>query len=364
MKYLFWIIIVVGISLFGCSSDRSAVSTSQPTSTLAATATIELPTVVPPTETIEPQPKREITVWALFPEQGILRQQAEVISEVNYVWYKLVGNGRITGTNTSPGFVKELQAMNVRVVPAIQNSGFNPDYVSAVIIDESARRQHIADLVAIVEKEGFDGIDIDYESLHAADRDNFSLFIEGLAQALHEKNKLLSVTVHAKTSDEASWEGPNAQDWRRLGGAADLFKIMVYDYTSGVGNSGPVAPIAWANDVLSYAETRVPPEKTYLGIPFYGYDYGSLKNQGVTWTGVQSLLQKYSAVVQRDENNEPFFTYELGGMHTVFYNDALATETKILSIYSVHPKIKGVSIWVLGGEDPGNWVVLRQNMPK
>lgn len=362
MKYLF--LAILGLILFGCSASSNSVPTNQITVTTAPTETIAVPTAIPPTATSEPQPKREITVWALFPEQGTLRQQADVISEVNYVWYKLVGKGKITGSNASPGFVKELQAMNVRVIPAIQNSGFNPDYVSAVINDEAARRQHIADIVTIVEKEEFDGIDIDYESLHAADRDNFSLFIEELAQALHEKNKLLSVTVHAKTSDKASWEGPNAQDWSRLGGAADLFKIMVYDYTSGVGNSGPVAPIAWANDVLSYSETRVPPEKTFLGIPFYGYDYGSLKNQGVTWTGVQSMLQKYSAVVQRDENNEPFFTYELGGLHTVFYNDALATETKILSIFSAHPKIKGVSIWVLGGEDPGNWVVLRQNMPK
>lgn len=341
------LIIIFIISLIGCASGQTESTIAPlPTTQVQATST--------------PFIQREISVWALYPEQITLRQQAGVITEVNYVWYRLTGNGKITGSNPSPGFVKELQAMRVRVMPAIQNSGFNPDYVSFVINDQAARSQHVQDITSIVVSENYDGIDIDYESLHPVDKDNFSLFIEELADSLHKQGKLLSVTVHAKTSDNASWDGPNAQDWKRLGGAADMFKIMTYDFTSGTGNFGPIAPISWTNEVLTYAELKVQPSKIYVGIPFYGYDYGVSKKKDVSWTSAQALIVQYDAKIQRDENTEAFFTYELGGQHNVYFNDAAATEAKIKSIFGEHPDLKGVAIWVLGGEDPNNWNILRQ----
>jgi hypothetical protein len=48
---------------------------------------------------------------------------------------------------------------------------------------------------------GYDGIDIDYESLDPADRDAFSLFVEELANALHAEGKVaLCRFVRAKNA--------------------------------------------------------------------------------------------------------------------------------------------------------------------
>lgn len=333
-----------------------------------------LPTIEPspvptstPLPTPEPSPtpahQPEVTVWALqatFPEQKVLRQYYGLVREVNFVWFFLTGNNQVTDHSSSAEFVKELQARGVRVVPAIQNSGFNPEYVHTMVSDPQNRAEHVVALVEIVRSQGYDGIDIDYESLYLEDRDDFSLFIEELALALHAEGKILSVTVHPKTTDEAGWEATRAQDWARLGAAADLFKIMVYDYSSGSGKSGPVAPVDWAEQVMDYAVSLVPAEKVYLGLPFYGYDYAAGGKRGVTWTSVQALIPRYNAQVQRDASNEAWFTYDLGGTHTVYFNDALATETKVKAIFAKHPDLAGVSIWVLGGEDPANWVTLQQ----
>jgi spore germination protein YaaH len=73
----------------------------------------------------------------------------------------------------------------------------------------------------------------------------------------------------------------------------------------------------------------------------------------------QALLLRYDAQVQRDESNEAFFTYESGSQRVVYFNDALATETKVKAIWEKHPNLAGVAIWVLGGEDPQNWEVLK-----
>ena len=315
-----------------------------------------------PTTTPTPSRQPEVTVWALqasYNEKKVLTEQADLIQEVNFVWYFLTGNNHINGSNQNPGFVRELQAQGTRVLPAIQNSGFQPEYVHIMVSDPQARAAHIAELVGIAQQEGYDGFDIDYESLYLKDRDDFSVFIEELSAALHQEGKLLSVTVHPKTSDAAAWDAARAQDWARLGAAADYFKIMVYDYSSGPGEAGPVAPVAWAMEVLDYAVSVVPVQKIYLGLPFYGYDYAVGGKRSLTWVGTQAIISRYNGVIQRDESNEAWFTYELGGLHTVFINDALATETKVRKAFDRYPELAGVCIWVLGGEDPENWTVLR-----
>jgi spore germination protein YaaH len=311
--------------------------------------------------TSTPYRQPEVTVWALqatYPEKKVLKEYSSLIREVNFVWYFLGGNNRVSGKNPNPAYVKELQSLGIRVVPAIQNTGFVPSHIHTMVSDPANRAKHINELVEIVSSEGYDGIDIDYESMNLEDKDDYSLFIEELAAALHAEKKLLSVTVHPKTSDDAAWESARGQDWARLGAAADMFKIMVYDYSSGPGESGPVAPLDWAKQVIDYAIGKVHPEKIYLGLPFYGYDYAAGTKKSLTWMGTQALITRYSATVQRDDSNEAWFTYESGGVHTVYFNDALATETKVKAIWETHPSLAGVSIWVLGGEDPNNWSVL------
>lgn len=294
----------------------------------------------------------------------MLQEQAGLIREVNFVWYFLTGANGINGKNQNPEYTKVLQSLGMRVVPAIQNSGFNPEYVHTMVSDPAQRASHVASLITIVTQEQYDGIDIDYESLYLKDRDDFSLFIEELSTALHEQGKLLSVTVHPKTSDAAPWEAARAQDWARLGAAADLFKIMIYDYSSGPNEAGPIAPVDWALQVVAYAVEQVPAEKVYVGLPFYGYDYAVGTKKSLTWIGAQALSNRYNATIQRDNSNEAWFKYELGGEHTVFFNDAQATEFKVQTILEKHPDLAGFSIWVLGGEDPKNWDVLRKQLIK
>jgi spore germination protein YaaH len=71
-----------------------------------------------------------------------------------------------------------------------------------------ARRAAHADaLVNEILTYGYDGIDIDYESLNgASDRDAFSLFFEDLATALHAHGKLLFIAVwRLGGEDLANW---------------------------------------------------------------------------------------------------------------------------------------------------------------
>lgn len=310
------------------------------------------------------QPDYQVSIWAPyagFLEQQTLTKNADVIDEVNFVWYTLHEGGKIEGSVLSSQALAAARDAGLRIVPSIANSGFNRDIVLQAIGKPADRARHVQELAALVEDNGYDGLDIDYESLAAEDREVFSLFIEELAAALHDNGRILSIAVHAKTDDAGTWGGPAAQDWPRLGAVVDEFKIMTYDYHYAGGEAGPIAPLDWVDQVLDYAATVVPPELTWVGVHFYGYDWLGNAAEGLEWQQVVKRAAQNDAQVQRDEPGEAWFTYD-GGRHTVYFTDAQALDERLADVLARHPRLAGAAIWRLGGEDPGNWDVIRSRV--
>lgn len=304
---------------------------------------------------------REVTIWTLeggVGDRDTLVEYADVVSEINPFWYELAGDGSIRGAARDHAMLDELRALGVRIVPTIAND-FDRQRVHDVIGTPEARTAHVQALLDLVLENGFDGIDVDYESLYAADREDFTLFIEELASALHAEGKLLSIAVHPKTDEHGTWEGPLAQDYARLGAAVDMFKVMTYDFSWSTSPAGPIAPIPWARDVIAYATSVIPAEKVYLGLPFYAYDWLGSMAESKVWDQVQVLLNRHDPEVERDASNEGHFTYGDYRPRTVYFADALSLQTKLDAIFAEFPNLAGVSIWRLGGEDPENWDVLR-----
>ncbi|RLC92427.1 MAG: glycoside hydrolase, partial [Chloroflexi bacterium] len=228
------------------------------------------------------------------------------------------------------------------------------------------RAAHVNALVNETLAYGYDGIDIDYESLPGlADRDGFSLFVEELAAALHAQGKLLSVTVHPKTSEPGSWGGPQAQDWARIGAAADRFRVMTYAYHWGTGEPGPIAPLWWMEDVMALATSAVPPNRVYVGLHFYGYDWGENSVNSLTWENAQALITAYRVTPQWKTASgwgravsEPWFAYTdgEGHSHQAWYADENSIKARLRLVQQYG--LGGIAVWRLGGEDPANWSVI------
>ena len=382
-------LLVAAVLVVGCGNDPSLPSTPvpapvsvdtpapAPNATLAPTAAPDLaPTPAGPRPSIggaatdrgeaqstETAGQFDVSIWAPFAgflEQQTLQANAAALDEVNFFWYTLGADGGIEGDIQATQAVQVARDAGLRIVPSIVNGGFDAQRVSAVINNPTRRAQHIRDILALVHDNNFDGIDIDYESLNPDDRDNFSLFVEELAAALHARGKLLSIAVHPKTSDPGTWNGPQAQDYARLGAAVDKFKIMTYDYHWSTSEAGPIAPLDWVDQVLAYAATVVPPEKTYLGVPFYGYDWTGSTGEPLNWRQATKLASQNNAELQRDASSgEAWFTYG-DGRHTVYFNDAETLRQRLQAAFERHPALAGVAIWALGGEDPENWTIISQ----
>ena len=234
---------------------------------------------------------------------------------------------------------------------------FDPGLAHDILSNAKKRSKHAGALAQLCADHGYDGIDLDWESLRVKDRDRFSAFVESLAAVLHAQGKVLAIAVHPKTSEPGDWSGAKAEDWSRIGAAVDEFKVMTYDYSGPWSPPGPVAPPDWMDEVIAHAETLVASEKIMMGLPFYGYDWSGGTAAGLNWSDVQAILAAHGPAILRDPSGEATFTYTDGGgaAHTVFFQDSPAIQAKLDMMLQSHAGIRGIAIWVMQGEDPEFW---------
>jgi GH18 family chitinase len=246
----------------------------------------------------------------------------------------------------------------VTVIPTITND-FDPVRVHAMLGSATARAAHSQALTALAVTKTYDGIDIDYESLQAGDRSAFSTFVSELAAALHAQGKQLSVTVHPKTSEPGTWDGPQAQDYAAIGTVADRVRVMAYDYHWATSGPGAIAPLPWVDQVAAFAASQIPASKIQLGIPLYGYDWVGSSAEGLTFD--QVTTRRTSAKASRQwstADSSPWFRYTSNGVtHEVWYEDTQSVTAK-LGVVDKYG-LAGAVFWRLGGEDAGVWTAAR-----
>jgi spore germination protein len=306
-------------------------------------------------------------------ERGLasLRRNQDLFEEVSPFWYSLDQDGRVVladdaHTRVDRPAVRELQRRGIRVLPTVtnlRNGDWAPDLVRDMLHDPAAMRRHVGELVDIAVGEGYDGIDLDYESLRAADRDAYSAFLRALAAALHANGKLLTTSVHPKVSDAGYDERNAAQDFRAIGAAVDQVRVMAYDYHWETSPPGAVAPADWVEDVVAWTVTQIPPEKVVLGAALLGYDWVGSTGSTVDHEMATALAATHRATIGRAADGSPWFTYrdKAGRAHTVWWEDAFSVAGKLRLVAKY--RLRGAFFWRLGGEDPAVWPAVRALPP-
>jgi spore germination protein len=295
-------------------------------------------------------------------------------SEVSPWMYGLGTDGQIVAQYSSAqaaavnAELARLRAARVPLVPTLANvvhgTWVYQPVVTDILHNPRLRAQHVANIVSLVQRQDYAGIDIDYEDLRAGDRDAFTAFITQLAGALHAQGKVLSVDLFAKTDNSGYDQRNLAQDYRAIGEAADQVRLMGYEYHWASSAPGPVAPISWIRAVLKYAGTQIPAGKIILGVPLYGYDWVDGHGTPLSWLQAFQLTERYRVRPQFDDASQsPWFAYtdSAGRRHEVWVENGPRVAAKFAAARSAG--IGGVYVWVYGLEDSSIWTALREGLP-
>ncbi len=310
-----------------------------------------------------------IGAWT-FGDRGSLQRavDAGAIDEVSVDWLQSRADGSVEAPKLDAGFIAEARDKDCRVIVTLTDYDeslhtFDPAIAKAILATAKTRRRHVAAVADWCRENEVDGVDVDWEALTAEQRNGFSKFVEELAGRLHRDGRLIAVDVYPKTGEPGGWDGPRAQDWRRLGRAVDQFRVMTYNYSGSWSGPGPLSPPAWMDAVLAFAETQVKPRKIVMGVGFYGRDWRGPQTTDLVWADVQQIRSADEPRASRGPSAELMLSYRRDGAeHTAFFPDAKAIDAKLLMLLEQHPHIRGVYCWIMGQEDPAAWKVLRKRL--
>lgn len=249
-----------------------------------------------------------------------------------------------------------------------KEGGFSNSLAHSIFINLEAQDKLIENLINTMESKGYYGLDIDFEYVLQEDREAYGNFVERVTKAMHQAGYKVMVALAPKTSADQPGLLYESHDYGRLGGIADWVLLMTYEWGYTYGPPMAVSPINKVRQVLDYAVTEIPPEKIFMGIPNYGYDWtlpyikGESRAKSVSNVGAVSLAQKYGAVIKFDETSQaPFFTYfdQLGTEHIVWFEDARSIQAKLDLIKEYG--FFGAGYWNIMNFFPQNWLVVENN---
>lgn len=304
-------------------------------------------------------------------------EHASALHFISLFWFYLSKDGSIakyTHAKENRQIIDDAHARGTKVFLLIANlpeeTGTDWDWrrVERAIGTPRARAEHIRRILALVEKQGVDGANIDYENLRDAQTTSFSAFITELGSALHKRKRLLRVTIHPRQDNSDETHG---QDWKTIARAADQLAFMTYDEHWQEGNAGPIASVGWARRTLEFALAQgVPREKIFLGVPLYGYDWprvkggGYKKARGLEYEDVTKLPKTLKVSPGYDAlAASPHFSYTRDGVsHVVWFENSRSFEAKLRLAQEFG--IGGVSLWRLGREDQKIWTTAQKFIPR
>lgn len=210
------------------------------------------------------------------------------------------------------------------------------------------RRVVAAQLAAAVRRQGWDGVDVDLESLKPRDAAGLVAFLRTLRATL-PKRATLTIDLMAATS-RAGY-----RDWGyrlpAIARSVDRVTVMTYDqHGPWEQQPGPVGSLAWADRAIdTLVRAGVPPAKLQMGVAGYGYAWRPGGTVTVSDRAARRLVANDGATaVWKPRVAE--WTATLSDGSVIWWSDHRSYRARVS--YATKAHLAGVAVWSLAQSDP------------
>ena len=134
-----------------------------------------------------------------------------------------------------------------------------------ILSDQVMREKVLNNVLKVMDAKGYKGLNIDFEGVLAADRENYNTFLQLAVDKLHPKGYFVSTALAPKTSATQGGLLYEAHDYPAHGRIADFVILMTYEWGYRLGPPQSISPINQMRRVVEYALSVMPANKIYSG---------------------------------------------------------------------------------------------------
>ena len=249
---------------------------------------------------------------------------------------------------------------------------FDDKSLEELLKNAESRNNLVRQIKQVVDENGFDGVNIDFEFQNdpmAVLGDNFGMFLEEI-----NKSKLGEISVDVFANTVIKGDGDKLKSFVEK---MDYLVVMAYDFNRpGVDYTGAVAPIGSeigerniGEVVEKYLSLGLDKKKIILAYPLYGYEWKTTTKdfrakikrgwyQMASWKRTKELIKEKDLMVNWDElSMSPWINFEENGVnHQIYFENEKSLKAKIDLVKQ--NQFGGYGFWALGYEGEDNVFLL------
>ena len=302
-------------------------------------------------------------------DQRVLRKTLPYLTYLSVFSYGFDSLGRILPQNAEAltRMARQYGVLPLLVLTTLGEDGqFSGERAQQLLRDPVARGALIENLAQTIAAQGFAGVDIDFEYIPSEDAAAYADFVRAVRARLEPSGLTVMVALAPKTSADQPGLLYESHDYAALGAAANDVLLMTYEWGYALSEPMAVAPINKVEQVVRFAVSQIRPEKIFMGIPNYGYDwtlpYIKGQSRARSLGNVQAVEQavQVGAPIRFDaEAQSPHYNYwRERAEHEVWFEDARSIQAKLA--LAGEYRLRGVSVWNIMRYFPQLWLVLNQ----
>lgn len=286
-----------------------------------------------------------------------LVETAKGINVISPTWYRLADTEGNLSSLADAGYVQRAHELGLQVWALIDN--FDSEVSTYNLLVSSAARTALIDnMMAEAEKYGFDGWNIDFETLSSQTGPHYVQFLKELSVRCRKAGIVLSVDNYVPAPYNEFY------DLATQGKVVDYVIIMAYDeHYSGSQTAGSVASLNFLKNAVNGTLAKMPRERIVMAIPFYTRLWaedsaGKLSSEALTMNGAKDVLERNKVEAEWDA--------ETGQNYAEYTKDNTTYKIWLEDVDSLHERLKviagadvaGVAAWRLGFETEEIWPII------
>jgi len=328
----------------------------------------------------------------VFPRSATLAPgqiDAAKLTRINYAFSNIQGGRMVTGSPADAQNFATLRGLrktnpNLTILVSVGGWLWSTNF-SDMALTRQSRAVFEDSVMQFLVRHDLDGLDIDWEypgmpgaghRFRPEDKQNFTSLLRELRErfdASARRGRRLYLTIAMGASDEviANTEMQKVQRY------VDTVNLMTYDYyepgsESITGNHSPLyanpadpKAASSADTVRAFEKAGVPAEKILLGVPFYGHEWGQVKDQNhglfqvgkpipnvyAPFSAIESTMLGHGFTRYWDDAAKVPYLYNPQQRTFVSYEDPESLKLKCQYIRA--EKLAGIMFWEYFGDSQG-----------